>query len=217
MMWLGSSYAYQGIQCSHFQGMDHKMSWRRRLEIVITWILDGRQPANLIMWYFDQPDSDGHAYAPGSDEVLKMIRKIDHFVGELQRELRRRGLDKRVNTIILSDHGMVAVPLRNIIKLEDFMTQGTYNIIGTSPVVQVVPKNGFENQILKQLSDAAALSGGKFKVYTNQNFPPRWHVNNENRLGRGIVTAVAKIEYAFNDLTKMATYLKKTRNVPRKR
>lgn len=210
MMWPGSDFPYRGRHCSHYQRLDEKMSWRRRTAKVMSWIKDIERPAKLIMWYMEQPDSDAHAYGPMSQPVKDMIAQVDRFVGELQREISRNDLDDRVNLIILSDHGMITVPLSNIIDLHQLLTPGTYKLVGTSPVIQVIPNEGQRDAIWQQLSTAAAAPDSHFDAYTNANVPERWHVHHNRRL---IIWAVAKLNYAFPDLLDLAKWFEINRNV----
>lgn len=50
-------------------------------------------------------------------------------------------LQNRVNVIYLSDHGMVGVSPPNFIDITEFLANDTYDIYGSSPVLQIVPKD----------------------------------------------------------------------------
>lgn len=204
MMWPGSNYAYNGRYCSHYQELDRRLRLRDRMKIVMGWILHKTMPANLIMWYFDQPDDDGHSFSPSSSQVWERVHKLDEFMGYLLREIEKLRLEGRTNLIIISDHGMVGVSPENIIPLTSYLTRETYDIIGDSPTLQVVPKAGYFNQVYRQLN-AAAASTGLFKVYTNENLPPEWHMNNEKRVQ---ITVVAKIYYVFDNFRGKIQYFK---------
>lgn len=211
-MYPGSDFPYHGRTCTHYQRLDEQMSWPTRMEIVFSWILDKDKPASLIMWYMEQPDSEGHAFSPSSQQERDMVLKVDSFVCELQQQVSRYGLDDRVNIIIVSDHGMETVCLRDVIDLREFMTPNTYKIVGTSPVLQVIPSPGYEKAVWNQLSTAADAPNSHFNVYNNDNVPLRWKVNNERRLGP--ILAVADLPYAFQDLLKLAKWFERTRNIP---
>lgn len=210
MMWPGSDFPYGGQYCSHYQKLDEKMSWIDRTQMVISWIKNRRKPANLIMWYMEQPDSEGHAFSPSSEQERDMISQLDNFVGELERQIRRNGLKDRVNIIILSDHGMTTVSISDIIDLRKILREGTWESFGTSPVIQVIPQAGYEDEVWTTLSNAARYK--PFNVYTNNDVPSRWKVNNERRLGP--ILAVADPPYAFEDLLELAEWFRKTRDIP---
>lgn len=74
-------------------------------------------------------------------QVTKLVAKLDEAVGYVQKRLMETGLDKRVNVIYLSDHGMNSVKPPNFINLNDFLTADCCTMYGTSPILQIVPKD----------------------------------------------------------------------------
>lgn len=75
-------------------------------------------------------------------QVTNILAKLDNITGYIQEQLFKTGLDKRVNVIHVSDHGMNTVIPRNFIDLRDFVEKGSCEMYGTSPVTQVVPVKG---------------------------------------------------------------------------
>lgn len=80
-----------------------------------------------------------------------MLAKVDNLTGYIQEQLVDLGLDKRVNVVHLSDHGMHNLIHSNnsIIDLRTFVANGSFEMYGFSPVIQIVPtggknENGFE-------------------------------------------------------------------------
>lgn len=49
----------------------------------ISWITDPHKPANLVMLYFEEPDTHGHAFGPNSQTVKNLILKLDNITGYL--------------------------------------------------------------------------------------------------------------------------------------
>lgn len=66
---------------------------------------------------------------------------LDKLSAYIQQKLIDLNLDKRVNVVHLSDHGMSSVSPPNFIDLRPFIENGTYSTYGTSPVLQIVPKD----------------------------------------------------------------------------
>lgn len=217
MMWPGCDYPYQSTFPTYFQKLDEKMDWKERTQMVMNWIQHGNPRPNLVMWYMEQPDSDGHAYGPDSKEEKDMIARLDHFFGELQHEIKERRLADSVSIILLSDHGMITVPLTNVIHLEKFLTEGTYKLFGTSPVIQVIPNPAVKDKVWADLSAAAADEANHFDAYNSETLPEKWHVNNRRRsANEKSYLAVAHKDYAFADLLDLAKWFEKNRNVPSK-
>lgn len=74
MMWPGGEYAYQGKNITHFKSFDPQYDYIKRVDDVIillnayfhvysvlfqviSWITDPVKPANLVMFYIEQPDT----------------------------------------------------------------------------------------------------------------------------------------------------------------
>lgn len=99
---------------------------------------------------------------------------------------------------------MQTVHLSNMIDLTQTTDPRTYNMYGSSPVVQIVPHPAgqFDN-VLNSLRETAK-SNGHFNVYTNEELPERWHYRNEDRVGP--ITIVADLGYVFNDFKAHVDY-----------
>lgn len=69
--------------------------------------------------------------------MTDMIRRMDDLTKYIEKRLAETGLDKRVNVVYLSDHGMSTVTPPNFIDLNPFVENGTM-FVGTSPTLQVV-------------------------------------------------------------------------------
>lgn len=70
-----------------------------------------------------------------------MLKKLDNYTKYIQERLTATGLEKRVNVIYLSDHGMNTVTPPNFIDLTQFVGNDTCKFYGTSPVLQIVPND----------------------------------------------------------------------------
>lgn len=105
----------------------------------------------------------------------------------------------------MSDHGMETVKLSDMIDLSLYTDNSTYTMHGSSPVVQIVPKPGKLQNVLKSLKEAEKKVG-HFKTYTNEELPDRWHFRNDQRVGP--ITVVADRGFIFNDFYKMVEWVK---------
>lgn len=112
--------------------------------------------------------------------------------------------------IHVSDHGMSSVASPQFIDLTQWLENGTYTMYGSSPVLQVVPIAGKEADIFARLQKAAT-DNGHFNVYNKDNMPTRWYCQNHQRMGP--ITALADINYAFQDMFEAAVYYQKEYNV----
>lgn len=208
-MWPGSDFAYQGKKCTFIKTLDKNIPLEDRADEVMTWL---RQGANLIMFYIEQPDEEGHAYSPDSQNVrlnvkiqkktarhisydknqfrfgffsckeLNMVRRLDAFIIYLEQSLLLEGLDDITDIIILSDHGMLTVTPENFIDLYAIIDEATCKTYGTSPVLQVICPDDKLTEAYTNLSKAGNYLG-TFKVYTDNTLLDRWYVRNTDRFG----------------------------------
>lgn len=74
MMWPGSDFEYRGRRCTYTQSLDKRMRLTQRIDTAIQWIKDPHKPANLVMFYSDEPDDTCHAYGCESTQVRRRVR-----------------------------------------------------------------------------------------------------------------------------------------------
>lgn len=142
-----------------------------------------------------------------------MIIRTDQIARYITEQLTSHGLIDRVNIVYLSDHGMDTVQSPNFIDLTALMTPDTFDIYSNTPVMQIVPRPGFTDQVLRELSEGARQNG-HFRVYTAETLPERWNIGNAQRTGP--ITAVADVKYAFQDMWQLLEYYKKAFNISRR-
>ncbi|KAJ8924970.1 hypothetical protein NQ315_001135 [Exocentrus adspersus] len=197
MMWPGASYPYQSQNITYVKDFEPGYDWHKRVDTVISWIKNPDKPANLVMLYFEEPDAHGHAFGPNSEVVKDLIRKLDNITLYLEQQLKQHELTDKVNVMHLSDHGMIGVTPPNFINITQYMTNGTYEWAGASPCIQIVPHEGYEEQIYSSLK-TASVTNGHFKVYKKQDFPKRWYYKKNPRSPPILV--MADVGYALDDL-----------------
>lgn len=132
------------------------------------------------------------------------------MVKYLSDRLKAAGLAKATDIIILSDHGMDSYYFHpeyvdgDIIDLYRVVSKDSCDMYGSSPVLQIIARSGYNQTALcYQLKLAAALNG-HFKVYTNDDLMEKqthWHVRNPQRFGP--CTCVAEPGYVFQDIRNM--------------
>lgn len=69
MMWPGSDFDYNGINCTFTGVFDFDYQWKDRVDTALSWFRDEKTPANFVMLYIEDPDEHGHAYGPESNTV----------------------------------------------------------------------------------------------------------------------------------------------------
>lgn len=93
---------------------DKSITSMNRIKTFFKWIDDDPELA-MITLYFSMIDDAGHRFGPESPQMTSELMHLDRLVAELKSGLEQRGLYKRANLIILSDHGLAqAIPPGNV-------------------------------------------------------------------------------------------------------
>lgn len=69
MMWPGSEFEYRGRRCTYTQVLNKTMPLKERVDMSLSWMLNTINPANLVVFYSQQPDDMGHRYGIDSQQV----------------------------------------------------------------------------------------------------------------------------------------------------
>lgn len=199
MMWPGTKYSYSNLSCTFMisQSTNRTIPWTLRVDTIMSWITNRDTPANLIFFYVEEPDLIAHRYSTQSKRYRSTISRLDDLTRYIHDQLDASNLTDQVNVVYISDHGMTDVVMTNFIDITQWLVNGTYTIYQKSPILQIIPTdNSYALDIIKRLEYGAA-ENGHFHVYGSWNYPNRWHLENNQRMGPIIV--VADVNYAFQD------------------
>ncbi|XP_037079105.1 ectonucleotide pyrophosphatase/phosphodiesterase family member 5-like [Pollicipes pollicipes] len=179
MMWPGCAYIRPP---TYVQNYNKSVPWRERVSMVFDWLRDTERPANLVLWYIEQPDAVGHAFGPDSPQVWEQLRRTDELLGYIVRTLRLFELEDRVNLVVTSDHGMSAVPPGHLIDLDALLDPDWYQALGPNPVLRIVPRTGKSLTVYDRLRDGSEKLGLNYTVYVKEKIPERWHYRRNPRV-----------------------------------
>lgn len=68
-MWPGSQYAYNGTYCTYTEHYNRSTDPLKRVDTIMNWLTDRHKPAELVMFYLNQPDDTEHKYGKDSPQV----------------------------------------------------------------------------------------------------------------------------------------------------
>ena len=168
LFWPGSEAPIQGIRPRHWLPYDGGMPHETR----IAWILDrlaatGTERVRFATLYFEDIDTAGHTFGPGSTEVVAATARVDSMIGLLLESLGARGLAD-VNVIVVSDHGMSRLSRDRVIFLDDYVDPDSVRVIDWSPVLALWPDSTQETAVYEALSGAHP----HLHVYRREELPP---------------------------------------------
>lgn len=208
LFWPGSDCEIAGSRPDFWYDYDlaytEDFTFDKRVDVLLNWV-DGVDPNNpeqklenppdLIMSYFNQPDSDGHSYGPNSDEIGESVAMVDQVMGSLIEGLIERNLFNCINLIIVADHGMAATSNSKEIHLADFVDETQINLDSDVYVLQGASsglKEGFGPENLEKYQTSyrealydslhCQLEGDRSIVLKNtaNSFPKRLHYQKPN-------------------------------------
>jgi predicted AlkP superfamily pyrophosphatase or phosphodiesterase len=177
LFWPGSEAAIENVRPTYWLPHDSKMSHEKRLEAFFGW-LDKPQPdrPQFFTLYFQDVDDAGHRHGPGSPEQIAAVEKEDATLGKLVEGLKTRGVFDKMNIVIVSDHGMVAVRPENNVFLEDYVDLATVRVADWSPVLTI--DGGIANEeLITKLRRMPHV-----KVYRKGEVPARLHFADNDRI-----------------------------------
>ena len=133
--------------------------------------------------YFGDVDDAGHEFGPESPETDAAIARVDSAVGAIMNGLKQRGLEERVNLVIVSDHGMARVDPGHLIYLDDFVDPATVNIVDLGAVLSLSPKPEAADRVYRALARVPHL-----RTYRKGDMA-RYHYGNHPRIPEIVAVA----------------------------
>ncbi|MFT5838114.1 MAG: putative AlkP superfamily pyrophosphatase or phosphodiesterase [Flavobacteriales bacterium] len=117
--WVGSEVEIDGVRPSFWKPYQKNKDYAERVEEVLKWLaLPAAQRPRLITLYFSAVDSAAHDFGVGSVQEQDAVAKVDKHIGDLMLGLKKLGLEKQSNIVIVSDHGMVNLSDERVINID---------------------------------------------------------------------------------------------------
>ncbi|XP_003923120.1 ectonucleotide pyrophosphatase/phosphodiesterase family member 5 [Saimiri boliviensis] len=176
-MWPGTDVKIHKSFPTHYMPYNESVSFEDRVAKIIEWFTS-KEPINLGLLYWEDPDDMGHHLGPDSPLMGPVIADIDNKLGYLIQMLRKAKLWNSLNLIITSDHGMTQCSEERVIELDQYVDKDHYTLIDQSPVAAILPKEGKFDEVYEALTRAHP----NLTVYKKEEIPERWHYKYNNRI-----------------------------------
>ncbi len=148
MFWPGSEAAIHGYRPDHWKPFDDSVTADQRVDQVLVWLdLPPAARPRFLTLYFDAVDHAGHKYGPGSAQEDAALRATDAALARLVQGLKQRGLFQRINLIVLSDHGMAAVPEQNSVLIDQLIPLDQVQVASTGILAGFNPRSDSEQDL----------------------------------------------------------------------
>jgi predicted AlkP superfamily pyrophosphatase or phosphodiesterase len=182
--WPGSDVVIGGVRPTWYKVFDAAVPNADRVTQVLDWLsLPAERAPSLITVYFGDVDDAGHQFGPDAPETAAAIARVDSAVGAIVNGLRQRGLEERVNLVVVSDHGMTRVDPGHLIYLDDVVDPATVNIVDLGPVLSLLPRPGAADTVYRALAQVSHL-----RAYRKQDLA-RYHYSSHPRIPEIVAVA----------------------------
>ena len=165
---VGTEANIQGLHPTYYHRFDGSVENELRVEQALNWLaLPEATRPHLITMYFSDMDDTGHSFGPNNEERIKeSLFDLDTVLGDLFQGIKKTGLP--VNVIIVSDHGMLEVPLEKYIPIEMVKDDELYLTVNNGAIVNIHPKDISQ---LNAIYNSLKTKEKNFKVYKTKNTP----------------------------------------------
>jgi predicted AlkP superfamily pyrophosphatase or phosphodiesterase len=142
MFWPGSEAEIHGYRPDYWKPFDDSVTANQRVDQVLAWLdLPPAERPRFLTLYFDAVDHAGHKYGPGSAQEDAALHATDAALARLVRGLMQRHLLNRINLIVLSDHGMAAVPEPNSVLIDRVIPVDLVQVVSTGILAGFNPRS----------------------------------------------------------------------------
>ena len=179
MFWPGSEAPIHGMHPDYWKLFDAKVTPTQRVDQILAWLdLPLTLRPRFLTLYFDGVDHQGHEHGPDSAEVNAAIIEVDAALARLLAGLRQRGIDRRIDIVIVSDHGMAATPPQQSIKLDDVVQADAIDVVTLGVLAGMRARPGHEPEV----AAALAKSQPHMQCWAKAMIPPRLHYGHNPRV-----------------------------------
>ena len=182
----GTEAEIMGERPTFWKEYDGKIPNEQRVDQILSWLdLPQSERPTVFTLYFSDTDDAGHDFSPESEELKKAVAKVDGDLKRLYDGLKKRKISKKVNLIVVSDHGMATVKPENSIILDEYFDfSKTERILWTGEIVQIFPKENAESAILENLQPIKNA-----KCWRKSEIPARLHYQASPRIAPIVCSA----------------------------
>ncbi|MCP5531210.1 MAG: alkaline phosphatase family protein [Opitutaceae bacterium] len=179
MFWPGSEAEIAGGRPDFWRVYDWEATSAERAQQVLEWLdLPAAERPRFITLYFDIVDGAGHSFGPDAPETRDALLEVDRAIGQLVAGVKSRGLDSRVNYVVVADHGMTDISATRRISLDDFVDPATVQIDFSGYLVGLRPLDGDVDKLYAKF----AGTHPHFRAWKREDIPAELHYSDNLRI-----------------------------------
>jgi predicted AlkP superfamily pyrophosphatase or phosphodiesterase len=179
MFWPGTEAAIGGVRPTYWKPYDKKFATRDRVEQALAWLaLPAPERPSFVSLYFEEVDTAGHDFGPGSPELANAASHLDAALGQLVEGVHRLGLDDRTSIVIVSDHGMTPTSYDRVVYLDAMIDIGSIEILESGSTLAINPRDGDVEGLYRRLHGRHPM----LPIYKREDLPARLHFRDNARI-----------------------------------
>jgi predicted AlkP superfamily pyrophosphatase or phosphodiesterase len=179
MFWPGSEAPIMGQRARFWEPFSEAVPANTRVDRILRWLdLPVADRPTFLTLYFSDVDGAGHQSGPDSRAVAEAVRRVDRYLDRLIRGLTERGLQNRVNIVIVSDHGMAESDGSKVVVLDDYLELNGIDVVDLNPTLGLFPPPDREDAVYQALAGAHP----RLRVFRKAETPASWHYRDHPRI-----------------------------------
>lgn len=177
--WPGSEAKIADTYATFWRSYNGRVPNSLRIDELLQYLdLPVEKRPRVLVTYFSTTDDVGHEFGPDARETGYAVQEVDTYIERLMQGLKARGVDKKVNVILVSDHGMANYYPRQVTLLDDYFDFGdAERILWTNEIQQIFPKPGRLDAIYSKLRNLPHTT-----CWKKADIPERLHYNKGRRI-----------------------------------
>lgn len=177
--WPGSEAEIMGYRPSHYNIYDGSITNEEKVDQVLSWLdLSEKDRPSFMAIYFNDANYWGHILGTQGSALDTVIQGLDEDVGRLLSGLEQRGLEGKLNIVIVADHGMTNVSEDKVVFLDDYISPTDLEWWSYGPVAMILPPEEDIDSIFNALEGVHP----NFSVYLKEETPEHLHYRNHRRI-----------------------------------
>ncbi|MEO1437158.1 MAG: ectonucleotide pyrophosphatase/phosphodiesterase [Bacteroidota bacterium] len=165
---VGTEAKIQGTRPDYYFNYDGSVPNDERVRQALEWLSypKSKRP-QLITMYFSDMDNIGHGFGPNNDQQLQTgLMRLDSTLGKLFDGIKATKLP--VNVLIVSDHGMLEVPVEKYLPQEKLENDALYRTVSNGALVSIHPHDPAQTDSIFQLLQNKA---DHYQIYKTEDCP----------------------------------------------
>jgi predicted AlkP superfamily pyrophosphatase or phosphodiesterase len=191
--WPGSEAEIGGVRPTYVKQFTKAVTKEQQVDGAISWLrLPPAERPHLLLIYFSEVDETTHAYGTDAPQTASAVASVNRALQRLADSVSALPIRDSVNFVLVSDHGMMEVPPKNVMAVGEILAQGGIDTSGvltseSGPTLSLWFKG--DSSAMRRSYDLLAKSLPHARVYWRPDTPERWHVRDNVRAGDLLVIA----------------------------